>query len=289
MPTTDTPLRYPGGKSQLIPLVIELMRKNDLFYGEYAEPFAGGAGVAMNLLLNGYVDRIYINDIDPTIYSFWYSVLHHGEDLCKLIDQTDVTITEWHRQRETYLDNAITDVVKKGFATLFLNRTNRSGILKGGVIGGINQNGDYKLDCRFVKPDLIRKIRRIGSYHQRISLSQLDALDFIKTVIPQTVSNTLVNLDPPYFRKGRGLYTNFYQAEDHAKLAEAVSSIMRHWIVTYDDTREIRDLYAAYPMHHNNLNYSAQIKRLGTEILVLAPTLNAPQYLNTSKIHAAHF
>jgi DNA adenine methylase len=289
MPITDTPLRYPGGKSQLIPLVVELMRENDLFYGEYAEPFAGGSGIAMSLLLNGYVDRVYLNDVDPAIHSFWFSVLHHSDELCEMIQRTEITIEEWHLQRKTYLDSTITDVARKGFATLFLNRTNRSGILKGGVIGGISQTGTYKLDCRFTKSDLIRKVRRIASYRQQIELFHLDALDFIGTVIPRTAPDTLVNLDPPYFSKGPELYTNFYQAEDHAQLAKAVSSIGRRWIVTYDDVPQIRDLYAAFPMYRNSLNYSAQIKRVGTEILVLDPLLNTPLSLSETKITDHHY
>lgn len=225
MPITDTPLRYPGGKSQLIPFVIELMQTNNLFYGEYAEPFAGGSGIAMTLLLNGYVDQIYINDIDPAIYSFWFSVLYHNDGLCQMIEEADVTVEQWRHHRKIIFDDSITDILKVGFATLFLNRTNRSGILRAGVIGGLNQDGNYKLDCRFKKTDLIRKIRRIASYKSQIRLSKLDALDFIKTVIPQTGLRTLVNLDPPYYGKGHELYTNYYQSDDHARLARAVSSI----------------------------------------------------------------
>jgi DNA adenine methylase len=252
------------------------MRENDLFYGQYAEPFAGGSGIAMTLLLNGYVDRVYLNDVDPAIHAFWFSVLNHTDELCELIAQAEITIEQWHQQRKTYLDNSIADVIRKGFSTLFLNRTNRSGILRGGVIGGISQAGTYKLDCRFIKSELIRKIRRIASYRQQIELFQLDALDFIHTIIPKSAPDTLVNLDPPYFSKGPGLYTNFYQPEDHARLAKAVSSIGRRWIVTYDDVPEIRNLYAGFLMYRNSLNYSAQLKRVGTEIIVLDPSLNMP-------------
>jgi len=126
MPVTDTPLRYPGGKSQLIPFVIDLMRENDLFYGEYAEPFAGGAGIAVSLLLEGYVDRIYLNDFDPAIHAFWEAVLEHSDDLCEKIDRVEVSIEEWHRQRKIFSDTTSSQL-EKGFSTLFLNRTNRSG------------------------------------------------------------------------------------------------------------------------------------------------------------------
>lgn len=281
MPVTDTPLRYPGGKSQLIPFVIELLKENNLFYGEYAEPFAGGSGIAMKLLLDGYVDKIYLNDFDPAIYCFWFSVLNHTDEFCNLIDESVITIEEWHKQRQLYLNGDFSREVEFGFSTFFLNRTNRSGIIKAGVIGGLDQSGNYKLDCRFNKPDLIRKIRRIASYRNQINLSRLDAVEFINTVVPETSPNTLINLDPPYFAKGQELYTNFYRPDDHAILAEAVRSIQRHWMVSYDDTPEIRNLYKQYATYTNSLNYSAQLKRIGTELLVLGPSLSAPKSIKS--------
>ncbi|HEY0664594.1 MAG TPA: DNA adenine methylase, partial [Gallionella sp.] len=273
------------GKSQLIPFVIELLKHNNLIYGEYAEPFAGGSGIAMHLLLEGYVDKVYLNDLDPAIYSFWLSVLNHTDEICRLIMETDITIDEWHKQREIFRggSNSTSEIVF-GFSTLFLNRTNRSGIIKGGVIGGLGQNGNYKLDCRFNKSDLIRKIRRIASYRTQINLSQLDAVEFIQSVVPNTSPNTLVNLDPPYFGKGPELYTNFYRPEDHADLAEAVRSIQRHWMVTYDDAPEIRELYNNFSTYTSNLNYSAQLKRVGTELLVLGPSLTPHQSSNLAPL-----
>lgn len=279
MPITDTPLRYPGGKSQLTPLIIDILKQNDLVYGEYAEPFAGGGGIAMSLLLNDYVSRVYLNDIDPAIYAFWVAVLDHTELLCERIERTPVTMAEWHRQREVFLDVTCPDVLDKGFSTLFLNRTNRSGILRGGVIGGLSQSGNYKLDCRFNRQDLIRKIRRIAGYRDYIEVSCLDAATFLGSSIPNSSESTLVNLDPPYFGKGPELYTNFYQPQDHAHLANAVAKLDRRWIVTYDDTPEIRALYSAYPMFSSSLNYYAQVKRIGVELLISQPGLKLPQQI----------
>lgn len=279
MPVTDTPLRYPGGKSQLAPLVVDLLKTNDLLYGEYAEPFAGGAGIALSLLLNSYVSRIYLNDIDPAIYAFWYSVLHNTDTLCKRIEDTPVTMDEWQRQRVIYLDPSCTDLSAKGFATLFLNRTNRSGILRGGVIGGLNQDGAYKLDCRFNRSDLVRKIRRIAKHAEQIDLSRLDAATFITKVVPKTSKHTLVNLDPPYYAKGPELYTNFYRHDDHAALANAVGRMRRHWMVTYDDTPEIRSLYSRWRCFSSSLTYSAQVKRKGVELLVVDDALKLPSDL----------
>ncbi len=284
MPTTDTPLRYPGGKSQLTPLVVEILTDNDLLYGEYAEPFAGGAGIAMHLLLNGYVSRIYLNDFDPSIYAFWYSVVHLTDDLCEKIYQSNVTIDEWKAQRTKLFDSKRLSILDRGFATFFLNRTNRSGIINAGVIGGLDQRGIYKLDCRFSKNDLLRKIQRIGSYRDQIELSESDAIDFLNLTIPKTSRHTLVNLDPPYFHKGQELYVNFYQRDDHSKLARAIKKLRRRWMLTYDDTKEIRHLYRDLPAYQASLNYSAQIKRVGSELLVLDPKIVAPTSLKNSRI-----
>lgn len=284
MPVTDTPLRYPGGKSQLIPFVIEVLRGNDMFLGEYAEPFAGGAGIAMHLLLNDYVSRIYLNDFDPSIYALWHSILHDTDAFCDRVERTDVNIEEWHRQRATYFNPSPASLLDTGFATLFLNRTNRSGIIKAGVIGGLKQEGTYKLDCRFNRQDLVRKIRRIAAYREQIELTCLDAEDFVRNIVPTTSEDTLVNLDPPYFDKGPELYTNFYRPEDHASLASEVGKMKRPWMVTYDDTPEIRALYAQYPRYSTSLNYSVQIKRIGTELLVLDPWLTAPESIRDIRI-----
>lgn len=275
MPVIDSPLRYPGGKSQLSPLVIDIMRQNDLFYGEYAEPFAGGAGIACTLLLKSFVTHIHINDLDPAIHAFWASVIKHTDDLCELIQDVSITTEEWRRQRAVQ-DERRPSILALGFSTFFLNRTNRSGIIRGGIIGGHAQDGDYKLDCRFNKSDLISKIRRIGAHRAQISLSKLDVMDFLTQVVSKLPMRSLVNLDPPYYVKGPGLYRNFFTPEGHALLANAVGSIDPYWLVTYDDTPETRNLYSKYPLFGSSLNYSAQVKRVGTELLVLDPRLIMP-------------
>jgi DNA adenine methylase len=283
MPTTDSPLRYPGGKTQLAPLVIDLLRENDLFYCEYAEPFAGGSGLALQLLLDGYVTKLYLNDIDPSVYAFWSCVLRKTDALCERIQSVCITMDEWHRQREIYRGSR-SNILDLGFATLFLNRTNRSGIIGGGVIGGKDQAGNYKLDCRFNRVDLANKVRRIAAASDRISLSKLDALEFVTSVLPKMDKRGLVNLDPPYFGKGPELYTNFYNEEDHRALARAISKIKQRWIVTYDDEPVIRSLYGKFRVYASELNYFAQVKRIGTELLVLDPKLRPPAVLRGAEI-----
>lgn len=275
MPITDTPLRYPGGKTQMTPLVLDVLRLNGLQQGFYCEPFAGGAGIACRLLVSGHISEAWINDIDPAIHAFWHSVLHASDDLCELVEHTRVSLEEWHRQRAVQERNRASTLAL-GFSTLFLNRTNRSGILRGGVIGGLEQKGDYALDCRFNRQDLVRKIRRLALYRDQIKLTREDAHHYITTVVPTLPARSLVNIDPPYYAKGPELYTSFYGPEDHAALARAVRAINRPWLLTYDDVPQIATLYAGLPGARLSLAYYAQVKRRGMELLVTAPTLKLP-------------
>jgi DNA adenine methylase len=281
MPVTDSPLRYPGGKTQLSPLVLDLLRYNDLQGGVYAEPFAGGAGIAWRLLLNGDVTEVWINDIDPALFALWTTIVNNPDPLCERIFRTRISMREWHRQRAALFDTASTDI-DRAFATLFLNRTNRSGILKGGVIGGKNQDGEYKLGCRFNKPEIVRKIQRIHSYREVIRVSQLDAEKCIARWAKALPARGLINIDPPYYAQGRDLYLSFYDHRDHARLAQRVRSLKVPWILTYDDEPEIEQLYAGLRIHRKSLVYYAQVKRRASELLVVSPSLRTPPALRRS-------
>ena len=286
MPVTDTPLRYPGGKSQLAPLVIDILKRNRLLYGSYAEPFVGGAGLACKLLLNSYVSHIYINDIDRAIYAFWHSVLNNADQMCAKIESANVNVGEWHKQRAIQ-DQRYSTLIDLGFSTLFMNRTNRSGIIRGGIIGGLDQQGNFKIDCRFNKEDLIRKVRRIAAHKTQVSLFCLDAREFLRTVVARIKGAALINLDPPYMKRGPELYRNHYVPGDHAALARSVQRIKQRWMVTYDDTPEARALYQRFPQFSQELNYTAQVKRTGVELLILDPRLELPVGLSQVQRFAA--
>ncbi len=278
MPTTDSPLRYPGGKTQLAPFVAELLRINDLAQGIYAEPFAGGAGLAWRLLFAGHVAELWLNDIDPAIFSFWHAALNNADDLCELVETTSIDMDQWHRQRAVFLSSR-PKRLNLAFATLFLNRTNRSGIVSGGVIGGKEQTGNYKLDCRFNRQDLIAKIQRIGSYRDAVTLSRLDASECIPKWASALPPRSLVNIDPPYYVQGQELYVNFYAPEDHALLAATIRRLKCRWMLTYDDVPEVLKLYRGLPVYRKALIYYAQVKRKANELLVLSPSLTAPPAL----------
>jgi DNA adenine methylase len=261
----------------MLDLVATTLRLNGLERGQYAEPYAGGCGLALSLLYGGFVADIHINDIDPAIWSFWYSVLNDTDALVGLVEETPVTVEEWRRQRAIFQAMNLNDPLALGFSAFFLNRTNRSGVIgSGGVIGGLNQNGNYLIDCRFNREDLSRRIVRVSRYADRIHLTRLDALDFLDVCKARLPANSLLFVDPPYFRKGPELYTNFYKADDHMKLAAKVMSVSSPWIVTYDDVEEIRALYRDRRQFTFGINYSLNEKRLGSELLVVSKGVRVP-------------
>lgn len=267
-----SPLRYPGGKSKLTAYVLETMKLNGLEGGAYVEPFAGGCAIAWYLLLHGHAKKVYINDLDPAIHAFWYCVLYETDALCELIQSTQVTMDEWYKQREVYRKMP-NDHLKLGFATFFLNRTNRSGIIKAGVIGGFEQKGNYKLDCRFNKERLVEQIKAIADKKDCIRLTNLDATQFIDEYLPDIEGEAFVNIDPPYYVKGKGLYQNFFQHNDHYRLFESIKRIRQPWIVTYDDTPEICGIYAEYSPESFGLTYTAQTKCKGSEVIIHSPEM----------------
>ncbi|MDQ2190605.1 MULTISPECIES: DNA adenine methylase [unclassified Vibrio] len=283
MPVTPSPLRYPGGKTAIAPMVETILCSNGLKKAHYAEPYAGGAGLALSLLYKGAVSHIHLNDYDRSVWAVWYSILNHTEDFVELINSTEITIEEWHHQRSVQENKNKTDPLTLGFSSFFLNRTNRSGIIeKAGVIGGLQQKSKYPLSCRFNKNNLIEKIRKIASFKENIHLYNLDALDFIDE-IEALDEKIFYFIDPPYFVKGQSLYTNFYEPSDHKDLADRIRSINGKWILTYDYSDFIRSLYSDFRQFRFSLNYSAAEKRKGTELLVVNKGLKLIKKLELEK------
>lgn len=271
-------------------MITAILRENDLRLPHYAEPYAGGASLALALLFSGQVSDIHLNDVDAGIWSFWHSVLNSTDALVDLIETADVTVPEWRNQREIYRGNDLSDPLKLGFATFFLNRTNRSGIIgTGGVIGGLAQEGNYKIDCRFNKVELIRRIKRIRKYKSRIHLTRLDALEFLKCDSELFPKRTFLAIDPPYFAKGSSLYTSFYSPSDHADVAESIVALDRPWILTYDAAAEISALYVDRPQFLFDIKYSLQTKRTGSELLIASHDLKLPAAIQHQQVDHSTF
>jgi len=272
-----SPLRYPGGKLPIANYIKTILEQNDLTDGAYVEPFGGGAAVAWSLLFEEFVSQVYVNDLNPFVYAFWESVLHKTDKLCSRISSTRVSMAEWRRQKDIYEHPSSHSQLDLGFCAFFLNRTNRSGIISGGVIGGKFQDGPWKLSVRYNKSDLIARIQRIARYSSRINLTKLDGRDFIRKVLPKIDGRLLVYYDPPYYGKGKELYQNFLEHDDHSEISDLIQKQRSlNWIVSYDATPEILGLYRNRRKILYDLSYSAQSQYKGKEVMFFSDNLILP-------------
>ncbi len=271
-----SPLRYPGGKAKIANFVKLLLIQNELIGCTYVEPFAGGAGVALALLYEDLVDTVHINDVNRSVWAFWKAALEHTDGLCARIENADVTVEEWKRQREIAKDEQAS-ALDAGFAAFFLNRTSRSGIIGGGVIGGLDQQGKWKIDARFNRGHLVERVLRVGDLAERITLTRHDAAAYLRDVLPSLEGEILAYIDPPYFSTGRRLYQDSYEAEDHEEIAGLVRSLESPWLVSYDTAQEIVDLYDGERELVYDLNYSAGDDHgRGEEVMFLSADLAWP-------------
>lgn len=280
-----SPLRYPGGKGKLFQFVKDLVISNKLEGGSYSEPYAGGAGIALGLLIEDYVSEIHINDVDEGIYSFWYSILEHTDTFLKKVWDTPLDMDEWHKQVYIQKNKTKFTQLEIGFSTFYLNRTNRSGIIKAGVIGGLDQSGNYKIDARFNREGLAKRINTIACHKAQINIYRQDAIDFITKTLPKNKMQGLIFLDPPYYAKGKNLYTSFYEHDDHEKVAEAIKkSPHKHWIVTYDNAEQIDEIYDLKNKVIYNLRYSLNHQSTGgSELLFYSKNIKLPYHPNHSE------
>ena len=273
-----SPLRYPGGKAKLARFMEFIIKERGYAGGTYIEPFAGGAGIAVELLLRDVVSRIVINDYDKGIWSFWKAILTETERFISEIRTVPLTINEWEKQRAISLNYNKKYSFELGFATFYMNRTNRSGIIKGGVIGGLQQTGKWKIDARFNRESLISRIESIAFRKKDIRLYNQDITTFIEHYVPFYSEKAMIYFDPPYFKKGKQLYMNFFEFEDHKRIERVIrNSVECDWIVTYDDAPEIREIYASYPVMLYDLNYSVSKKCKTSELMIFKSNIPIPR------------
>lgn len=274
-----SPLRYPGGKRRLVDFMKSIIDQNNLEGGTYIEPFSGGAAIALALAIDGYMERIVINDYDRSIYAFWHSILYHTDTFINKIRNTPLSIEEWHTQQTIQQNKQRVDLFDLGFSTFFLNRTNRSGVLKAGVIGGLNQTGPYKIDARYNKEQLIERIQLIAQYKDKFILHNEDAINLLRRY-RNIARKNLIYLDPPYYVKGRELYVNFFKDADHIALSQAVQQRDNlNWIITYDNHSFIHNLYVNAKSFSYALSYSTGVNKRGTELLFCKQDIIIPEHL----------
>lgn len=269
---TNSPLRYPGGKSKLAGFFADIIAEASLRNVTYVEPFAGGAGAGLGLLMSGLVDRVVINDLDPAVHSFWASVKNETEGFAREVESIPLTLTEWEKQRAIYKAADSRDPFALGFAFFYLNRTNRSGVLHAGVIGGKSQSGTYKMDARFNRGELARRIRSVGDHASQIELTFMDGRRCVEQWASD--SKSFLYVDPPYVKAGGSLYLNAFDDRDHAVLARTMNEQSEaSWLMTYDDAPLIRDLYRDRSLFDFELNYSAHRVGRARELLIASNTL----------------
>lgn len=280
---TSSPLRYPGGKSVMSDLLRGIRRANGLGALDIAEPFAGGAGASLSLLFQEDVSKIHLNDADPAVFDFWWTITHRPKPFIEMINSVELSVVEWERQRRIYRQSASVSRLNRGFSAFYLNRCNRSGIImNGGPIGGLQQAGKWKIDARFNRLDLSRRCERVAEYRDRINVSGMDAMDFIESLDEQS---TLFFIDPPYYKKGSLLYLNLLDPKYHERLAYRLKLVSGAWVVTYDDCSEIRDLYNGWAdIRPFSLRYAAAEKRSGREILITPKGLELPDHQSSAAI-----
>lgn len=278
MGRAKTPLRYPGGKQRLSPFIEEILIENNIKNGHYVEPYAGGAGVGIELLLTKKVSNIHLNDSDFGIYCFWYAVLNRTEELCQMIQSASMTVDEWRKRKEIVKQCDRRKKLELGFSVFYLNRCNRSGILSAGIIGGLDQSGNYKMDARFSRNDLIRRIETIAQFKDNIFLTNFDAEYYIKNYISNLPQESLIYLDPPYYEKGCELYLNAYKKNDHARLSKVIQDeINLNWILSYDGVSDILELYNERRHFLYDLQYTAAKVYKGKEVFIFSDRLRIPQ------------
>lgn len=279
-----SPLRYPGGKSRLADFIEDLILLNNLENGKIYEMYAGGAGASLSLLLSGVVSEIVLNDLDYHIYSFWHSVLYETENLIRLIDNIEVNIQNWNHQKKIFNSYQDYSILEVGFSSFFLNRSNRSGVFNAGPIGGKDQTGNYKIDVRFNKSNLIKRIENIAERRDSIKITNLESIDFLEKIFELNQENIFVFLDPPYYQQGENLYFNFYKDKNHEALAELLSNYHdRNWFLTYDNDNRIKDLYNNSRTAYLPMTYTLQHKRKSKEVMIFADALHIPKTLRIGK------
>jgi len=279
-----SPLRYPGGKAKLAPFMELMMERLGHKKGIYIEPFAGGAAVAIELLEREIAGKIVINDYDKGVYSFWRSMLDETDRFVRDIENVPLTINEWDRQHYIYTNRGNKYSYDLGFATFYLNRTNRSGIIKGGMIGGREQSGSWTMDVRFNRQHLIERIEKIAEKKENIILYNKDIRSFVCNYLPKFQDNALVYFDPPYYNKGKQLYLNFFDHNDHVDIENLIrNSVLCDWILTYDDAFEIEKIYSSSKIYKFDLSYSATERRMANELMMFKNTISVPNEMELNE------
>lgn len=288
IPRASSPFRYPGGKDKLASFLAIFLAHNKLGGARFIEPFCGGAGASLSLLLGGYVKEIHLNDKNYALYCFWEQLLNNTDNLLDKVYQNTPNIADWHKQKEIY-QSSITDRTKYskleyGFSAFFLNRSNRSGVLGAGPIGGLDQSGKYKIDCRYTVSTLMKKLERIASMKSSIFVYNEDCIEFLKRFDNKSdYEKDFVYLDPPYVKEGRNIYSkNFcFDVKMHTDLKDYIAGYANRWLISYDDHPLVHELYSKHGTRAVEISYVMNQAKVGKELIIADSRLRMPESLFT--------
>ncbi len=288
-PAPVSPLRYPGGKALLANYISDVLESHLLTGCSFYETYLGGAAVSLDLLGKGSIANAVWVERDPLVYAFWHSVLNDPEGLSAAINDLDITIDTWEafqHYRDVLSPNDVSfSLLELGVAGLFFNRTNFSGILGAGPIGGRNQSSKYGIDCRFNKNRIIEQIWSVSEYSDLIELHYGDAIEFMLRNA-ETISTgfNFVYIDPPYYTQGKKLYRYFYEDKDHLALANFIGEQGYPWLISYDDHPRIRELYGQNEIQPIYLDYKVKSSRRAKELLISNIEIPPPVYLGNLEV-----
>ena len=245
MKPSVTPLRYPGGKTWLLDYVKAFARFHKLSSTTIVEPYGGSASISVGLIRSQLVTDATVCERDPLIVAFWNVAIHRNEELIEYLSSLEINMETWYGLRR-YLDLEKTNLqneLEAAGAFLFFNRTNYSGIIKGGPLGGKKQLSKYKLNCRFNKGRIADKIRSLKALEDKLKIIQIDGLEYMKNHALQSPDNVFFYVDPPYYGAGKDLYRFYFTDFDHQQLSAFLTGTEIPWLLSYDDAEFIRNLY----------------------------------------------
>ena len=271
MKPTVTPLRYPGGKTWLFEYVKEFLHFHELESKIVVEPYAGSASISVGLLRGNLMKEAYIGEKDPIIVSFWNAVLTRNDELVEYISTLEVTMETWFALKKYLSPTSTTnyDIVEVAGAFLFYNRTNYSGIIKGGPLGGKKQLSPYKLDCRFNKERIIERIRGLKGLYGRLHIVESDGLVFMQEMSSKFPEDSFFYVDPPYYGAGKDLYRFYFTDMEHESLSDFLTNLDPPWLLSYDNAEFIRNLYQMRTKFPVYTDYqSGHLKREVKELLI---------------------
>ena len=228
-----SPFRYPGGKTWLVPTARKWFLQADVD-SLLIEPFAGGGIIALTAVAERFFDHVTMVELDDDMAAAWSTILSDDcQWLIKRISSFDVTADSVNES----VAHANDGIKERGFATIVRNRTNHGGILaKGSGMIKTGENG-RGLSSRWYPSTLVKRIVDIHRMRDRITFIHGDAFEVMEQHIND--ENCFFFIDPPYTIAGRRLYSHF--EVDHRKIFELASQMRGHFLLTYDDTIEVRE------------------------------------------------